>query len=289
VTETTDTGLVSETGAEQSLPNTEQVLEVDRSDYEQRLANEPGFAASESKKHQARADRIESEYKTKLSKFQGLEPWVDSLGGTDAVLAHLGRLGAMQGNQQMRQVMETWERTGVVPVGGATDSQQDDVYLDPAERKVKELETQLNGLREEVSRTRSQQSQGALKGDLDRYFAERAYLDDEDKAEIIAKIDTQVRQWDQSPEGRKVISQLNYESIKFLASPIIAEKIEKLGERVVLAKQQTKQRATTSVGAPVSPNGREVSTQAKSVGDALKHYLRQNNLPDTEFSPDLRR
>ena len=158
MTETTDTGLATPEGEAQSLPTAEQALEVDRSDYEQRLASEPGFAQSEAKKHQARADRIENEYKGKLNKLQGLEPWVDSLGGTDAVLQHLGRLGAMQGNQQMRQVMETWERTGVVPGGGATDSSQDDVYLDPAERKVKELETQLNGLREEVSRTRSAQS-----------------------------------------------------------------------------------------------------------------------------------
>jgi hypothetical protein len=289
VTETTDTGLETTAGEAQALTPESQALEVDRSDYEQRLASEPGFAQAEAKKHQARADRIENEYKGKLSKLQGLEPWVDSLGGTDAVLQHLGRLGAMQGNQQMRTVMETWERTGVVPGGGATDSQQDDVYLDPAERKVKELETQLNGLREEVSRTRSAQSQGALKGDLDRFFAERNYLDDEDKAEIISRIDTQVRQWDQTPAGREVIGKLNYDSIKFLASPIIAEKIEKLGERVVLQKQQQKQRATTSVGSPVQPNGREVSTTAKSVGDALKQFLRQNNLPDTEFSPDLRR
>lgn len=256
----------------------------DRGNYEARLRSDPDFALAEVKKFQAAKDRIEAESRGRAEKFRTLEPWVDQLGGPDAVLGHLQRLGQLQGHPKMRELIEAFEKTGSVPAAGATDSAPDaDPYLDPVERKLRDVEGEMLRLREQLSRSESRQSKEGLKGHMARLFSEHPYLTDDEKVRIAAQIDTQVRQWDQTEEGRKLIGQITYDSLKYVAAPVLLDNLESIGERAYQRKMSQKRAASTEAAAPVQPNGREVSPKAQGSLDAIKEFMRANNL--TELVP----
>jgi hypothetical protein len=291
LSEAAEAGLTETPGADESIPveTTEPAQSGDRSDYEARLRSDPEFALSEVKKWQATADRRDAEAKARLKKFESLEPWVDNLGGPNAVLGYMGRFGALLGNPAMREAVEMFERTGSVPALGATASGADttEEYLDPAERKIKELEGQLAGLREQFSRGESRQAQQSLKGQMDRLFEKYPYLNDEEKAQIVSRIDGQIKQWDQTEEGRRIIGSLNYDALEIVAAPVIVQKIEEIGERAYRKKLEKKQGAATEAAPARQTNGQAMSATAKSAAGALREFMRERGL--TEFGPDMGR
>jgi hypothetical protein len=201
----------------------------------------------------------------------------------------MGRFGALLGNPAMREAVEMFERTGSVPALGATASGADttEEYLDPAERKIKELEGQLAGLREQFSRGESRQAQQSLKGQMDRLFEKYPYLNDEEKAQIVSRIDGQIKQWDQTEEGRRIIGSLNYDALEIVAAPVIVQKIEEIGERAYRKKLEKKQGAATEAAPARQTNGQAMSATAKSAAGALREFMRERGL--TEFGPDMGR
>ncbi len=285
----TDPGTAAPAAAESSTPAATTEPAEDRGDYEARLRSDPEFAVAEVKKFQAAKDRIEAESRGRAEKFRTLEPWVDQLGGANAVLGHLQRLGQLQGHPKMREMIEQFERTGSVPVTGATDSSSDadSPYLDPVERKLREVEGEMLRLREQLSRSESRQSQEGLKAHLSRLFSEHPYLTDDEKVRIASQVENQVRQWDQTEEGRKLIGQITYDSLKYVAAPVLLENLESIGERAYQRKMTQKRAASTEAVAPVQPNGREVSPKAQGSLDAIREFMRQNNL--TELVPKASR
>lgn len=276
-------------GSAEVIPTETAAAATDLSDYDRRIETDPAFAKAELKKFQAAKDRLENEMKTRLGKFSSLEPWVDNLGGADAVLSHLSRLGAAMANPKMRETLEAWERTGSVPGLGATDSGVDatEEYLDPTEREVRSVKAELAALKEQLSRGQSRQAQDGIKQNLNKLFEEHPYLTEEERTQIVSKIDGQIRQWDATEEGRRLIASINYDSLKIVAAPVILSKLEEIGERAYLRKQQQKAKAATEVAAPRQTNGKEMSPQAKNASQALREFMRQNNLSD--FSPDMGR
>lgn len=259
--------------------------EADRRDFEARLRTDPEFAVEQFKKQQSAFTKAQQELQQVRGKVKTLEPWIDSLGGAEQVLHHLGRLGAIQQNARMRQIVEEWERTGSVPVGAATaptDAATDDQFLDPMEREVRdlrrELEDKIARLEESQSRTQATTARSNIKTFIDAAFAQHPYATAELRSEVLGELEQNIAKWDRDEAGRQFLSRLSQEDIaKFVNSQLWStpERQKANARRLLQMEAEAKRATATSAAAPVQTNGREVSTAAKNATDAIRDAMRE--------------
>ena len=256
---------------------------VDVGDFEARLRGDPEFALSEFKKHQARADRAVNELKQKQEKFKDLEQWVDTLGGAQAVLHHLGRLGALSGNPQMRAMIEEFERTGRVTAAGATDSQTDATpeYLDPVEKELHEVKQELAKLKAGLGDSQAAVAKDRTRKVIAEVLEEHSWMTDEQKMSALRALEQNIQQWDQTEGGRQLIGNLSKEQLrKFVRATVLDddEQLYAVAERLVRDRAAKKGAASTVVATPVQSNGREVSGQAKTALEVVREAMRQHKV-----------
>jgi hypothetical protein len=254
---------------------------ADARDYEARLRSDPEFAFSEAKKHQARADRALNDLKQKEGRYRELDPWIDNLGGSQAVLHHLGRLGAINANPALRSMIEEFERTGRVPNAGATDSQTDapEEYLDPVERKVKLLEAELAQLKAGFGNTQADMAKERTKALIGEVLKEHDWLSQDQKVSALQALEQNIAQWDRTESGRQLLGNLTKDQLrKFVRATVLDndDALYEVAERIVRERAEKKRAAATSVAAPVSTNGREVtSRRAMTAIEAVNEAIRE--------------
>lgn len=258
---------------------------TDARDYEARLRSDPEFALSEVKKHQARADRASNELKQKGDRYKDLDPWIDNLGGSQAVLHHLGRLGAITSNPQVRAIVEEFERTGRVPQAGATDSPQDapEEYLDPVERELRSVKAELEALKAGFGNSQADVAKERTKKLIGDVLEEHSWLSQEQKLQALQELEKNIQQWDRTESGRQLIGNLTKDQLrKFVRATVLDndDALAEIAERIVRAKAAKRSEAATSVATPVTTNGREVSSRAMSALEAVNAAMRELGVTD---------
>jgi len=231
--------------------------------FKERFSSDPDWAWEEFRKTQGSFHREQQ----KAKKLSALEPYVDAVGGPDGILSLLNRYSQLTANPRMSQVVDRFLATGDVTVQNA------DPYA-PQMPEDDPLTAEVRQLRGEVQRIHSEQGTGRARAFVDRLFSEYP-LNDEQKVRIAGAIDSTVRQWSTRADGVEVLRNLNYDTFKSLAlKEMTPDDLADIGERLHLARQQTKNKAATDSPSRVATNGRAVAKQMSTV-DAFREAFRQ--------------
>jgi len=234
------------------------VVQPNPGDFDARVRQGGDFALEQVKNAQRELSRIKS-------KIGGVEPVVDAVGGSEALMAHLRRLNTLVSNPTMRSTIEEFERTGQLPVvkpngrpNGAAE--QDDDFEEPWTRDLSKSQQEIASLRAELTSLRGERGVEKVRENLTKFY-EEFQLDDSDRSEHTEALIKQAQQWGQTAQGIEALKNTqDYTTFRTLAlGKLNKEALWKARDREAQAVAGRRAAAATDVPSRIRTQANEQS------------------------------
>jgi hypothetical protein len=190
----------------------------DPGSYDDRLREGGDFAVEQAKNWQRKFNTAKTEREKMEGQLRNVEtllPIVDQLGGAQAVISNLERLGRLVGDPKFGPILQQYETQGVI----ASGAEGGDEYVDPVEAElrgeIQTLRNELHGLRGDSLRQSSTLAQQRLQG----HFQEALRglpLDEDQLARVHTKVEDTLKQWSGTQEGVRALENLDAQSVRTL-------------------------------------------------------------------------
>lgn len=246
-------------------------------DYLSKVRGDPEFAEKEIRKHQRKVSELSAAQK-RLGRLQSA---IDQLGSGEVVYQQLERFNNLLGNQAMSRLIQRYESTGTLPTGGEDPYGSSVEDEDPQSRAMNELRAEVRQLRAEIDTTRGAVGKTRISQDLDKLRTRYPnHFDDF----IKPYLDEKFGEWEQTPAGRRVLAELDYDGLRTLAARALDDRLEEVGELAHLRKQENLKKSATPAPSGTATTGRE---RAPSAG--FKHVREALAAMDAEEAAGARR
>lgn len=249
--EETETGFEVAQASSPETPSRRETPEYDRGDLEARLRNEPDFAVQEYKKLQAALSREQQRGKqlSKLAQAAQLVGGDDLEAGVDALFGYVERQYRIEQDPTMKRYIEDWINTGRVPQVQREDPYEDEQFLTPEEKKIRELEDTVTQLRNQVDSTAVKTARQEIQGHIKSFFDTKIgkALTEEERADVFRAFDRNFEQWAKTPQGRQQLANMNAHAVNVIAYNWLGEndKLLEIGERISRMKDEHRKSAST--------------------------------------------
>lgn len=269
--------------------------EYDRGDYISRVRNEPDFAAEQVREK----DRKINELNQSMKRLGALDPYVTAAGGVDELLAYINAGNTVLSNQQIKQFVEEYARTGQLPTAAPQQQGQeddDDPYADPEvkslKQQVRELKASLEQLGGQYNQRFAQAETRSMQAGIEKNIGSLMDLyavDDTVRQKLSDVIESQVKRAEKAAESGdsdalRILSQLHgatgIDVLKRMAAPVLLE--PEVMRAIALSKEssQAGRVAAQSTGTPArtqSANGKpSMPDQKLPIHEYVRQVLERN-------------
>jgi hypothetical protein len=247
-------------------------------DYLGRIRDGGDFAASEVTKHQSRADKAEAENRRFVETLGGENGQLQQLLSqvdAETIVTAVNNYAAIRQHDKFGRVVQEYETTGQIPSSGTYPVEEEDEYLSPEQREIRDLKIELNKTRTQINGITTSTGTAALQGHLET-FAKEHFLSAEEFETVKRAIEPQIKQWGTNDAGRSALQRLQtpdgYSTVKALGLQNLPESvIFELGDRKRLRERERLERHRTDGPSESSTTGREAPPEVKGALAALKY------------------
>lgn len=244
-------------------------------DYESRLAQGGEFAIQEVKNWQRKAGTANS----RLDQYKPLERYIEEVGGASVLSQHVQLWNRLIQDPEGRRIVESFAREGSVrPVSQDAGGSDGDDWEDPAEKKIRLLESELANIKGRVLKTDRSTQQSRLTTMFETVMNEFPGMAQEARQKAFEGAKAEIVQWSTTPEGLDTLSQLDESGARaMLYRHLTAQDLKEAAYNERQSTQDSRRELATHERSGTTTGGGG-DPQAMTALDALRIAARRNNV-----------